>query len=1077
MWLRKLHVRSFAGIKEAEVNLEPNLNVLYGPNELGKSTLLQAIRAALLLPHSSARHRPFIDWHDDRPPRVTLTFETEEQRIWRVQKSFGAGADGSSLLEFSRDGLSFSLDCKGREVDGKLRELLSWGAGSPGGSKARAAGWPDTFLSTALLGSQDEVSAILDKGLEGDLDESGKDLIARSLQAIAESPVFRSVLERAQEKVERAYTATGKKSRAKGSPWMGSQERIRLRQESLESIQRLADNSSAAKLEMEKLQELLQQAELEQSEAAGGLQEIETAHSQQEAWVAASRLLAAATEERDRILGLHKAVETTQAEIDQAKSEFSIAEETKKGAEADLLAAQTEHQQARQRILDLESDDVEQKRKIRRQEIEKSVLELEGRQKDAQREVELAKDALAKEREVSELGSRISSLEKQLSEARSLVETARTEIKKERQELSEMTLYEKLRAYQSSSQALTSANKARDNAAELRTQAGAMKDKARTFRSEVAALGLPTDDALRELAALERELEIAEAKVQIELSLLIRPLREIEISIDTGDRPTETRKISSPETFEAQGVLRAQIGDAADIEVSGGNADQRQEAADARLRWERTSAPLFEKFGVSTRVDLESSCRSESEKLVEVERIEGEAANLEARAEGLGHAGSQLEELEAKAETSKRSLELALPEGIALEELESRFEGVEQGELDRQELEDRIATKEEQAQILETKIAVDEGQLESQKEELEAQKRESAEARDKLPDDPQKVFERATYLLGEYEKNLQADSAELEVLDGFAETETAEARVAQDSASKAVETANECARSADSARNAAKQRVDSLEGELRAREAAAEVEDMTASLALVEDREKALADLPESTSQVDEEQLTYARSEVELAKKELDRLRQEFSKQEGALEQVGGQYVDEKTSEAEEALIAATREEQDVELEYASWQLLLETLKEAESEDAVHLGNSLVVPISENMKELTRGRYDKVSLGPKLSGTSVSLDGSDRELDLLSIGTRDQLATLIRLAVAQAVKSALVLDDQLVQSDPKRMEWLTELMYKCADDFQVVVFTCRPEEYELPNQTARANWVNLEKVVERTQPLQLETSE
>ena len=121
------------------------------PNELGKSTLLQAIRVALLLPHSSTRHRPFVDWHDDRPPRVTLTFETEEQRIWRVQKSFGAGADGSSLLEFSRDGLSFSLDCKGREVDGKLRELLSWGAGSPGGSKARAAGCPTPFSAPLCL--------------------------------------------------------------------------------------------------------------------------------------------------------------------------------------------------------------------------------------------------------------------------------------------------------------------------------------------------------------------------------------------------------------------------------------------------------------------------------------------------------------------------------------------------------------------------------------------------------------------------------------------------------------------------------------------------------------------------------------------------------------------------------------------------------------------------------------------------------------------------------------------------------------------------------------------------------------
>ena len=173
--------------------------------------------------------------------------------------------------------------------------------------------------------------------------------------------------------------------------------------------------------------------------------------------------------------------------------------------------------------------------------------------------MELAKDALAKEGEVSELGSSISTLEKRLSEARSLVETARERIEQESQSLRELTLLDKLRHYQSSIRALTSLKEAREKAAELRTQAGAMKDKARTFRSEVAALDLPTDDALRELAALERELEVAEAKVQIELSLLIRPLREIEISIDAGDRPhkpvrSAARRRSKPKAFS---VLRS----------------------------------------------------------------------------------------------------------------------------------------------------------------------------------------------------------------------------------------------------------------------------------------------------------------------------------------------------------------------------------------------------------------------------------------------------------------------------------------------------------------------------------------
>ena len=50
MWIRQLDVTDCAGIKAASVSLQPGLNVLHGPNELGKSTLVKAIRATLLLP-------------------------------------------------------------------------------------------------------------------------------------------------------------------------------------------------------------------------------------------------------------------------------------------------------------------------------------------------------------------------------------------------------------------------------------------------------------------------------------------------------------------------------------------------------------------------------------------------------------------------------------------------------------------------------------------------------------------------------------------------------------------------------------------------------------------------------------------------------------------------------------------------------------------------------------------------------------------------------------------------------------------------------------------------------------------
>ena len=46
----------------------------------------------------------------------------------------------------------------------------------------------------------------------------------------------------------------------------------------------------------------------------------------------------------------------------------------------------------------------------------------------------------------------------------------------------------------------------------------------------------------------------------------------------------------------------------------------------------------------------------------------------------------------------------------------------------------------------------------------------------------------------------------------------------------------------------------------------------------------------------------------------------------------------------------------------------------------------------------------------------------------------------------------LVLDDQLVQSDAHRMECLVAFMVECAKEFQILVFTCRPEEYRMDSK-------------------------
>ena len=50
MIINTIKLNPFAGITEREASFEPGLNVILGPNEAGKSTLLNALRMVLFTP-------------------------------------------------------------------------------------------------------------------------------------------------------------------------------------------------------------------------------------------------------------------------------------------------------------------------------------------------------------------------------------------------------------------------------------------------------------------------------------------------------------------------------------------------------------------------------------------------------------------------------------------------------------------------------------------------------------------------------------------------------------------------------------------------------------------------------------------------------------------------------------------------------------------------------------------------------------------------------------------------------------------------------------------------------------------
>jgi exonuclease SbcC len=126
--LVRISVENFRAVRKTAIDFAPGLNVLYGPNDLGKSTVAMAIRAALLTPPGSSEAETYASWFTAENPRVELIFADNNEHYWRVKKTFGTSSSSSAELLHSKDGKTFAPDSKGRvEHAGQARGTAAQG--------------------------------------------------------------------------------------------------------------------------------------------------------------------------------------------------------------------------------------------------------------------------------------------------------------------------------------------------------------------------------------------------------------------------------------------------------------------------------------------------------------------------------------------------------------------------------------------------------------------------------------------------------------------------------------------------------------------------------------------------------------------------------------------------------------------------------------------------------------------------------------------------------------------------------------------------------------------------------------
>jgi hypothetical protein len=1044
MKLRRLRVTDFAGIVRADVEFGPGLNVLYGPNDLGKSTLADAVRAALLLPHGSSHAEQYLPWSGGHHPEVELTFESEAQRIWRVRKQFIRNG-GFSILQESRDDVDFADVEKGRKVDGRIREILRWGIPEPGGSGS-PKGMPESFLATVLLSTQADVAAVLQQSLEEDPSGSGKERIAAALQAVAQDPLFLSLLRRTQARRDEAYTEKGAKKSSKDSPFRRAAEFVTQLRDEKERWQRAVGESESVERELRDLSTKRTSVEERVSENTERLVTMERLAKQTEELRSADEQVEQAAEHVTRIQNLDRDIAATEGSVRELAEAKESAEAAHKVAQ-DELANANATLDAAQHLLDTLTGTTAGAATVQRQSIEIQIASADRAKAEAEHRLQAAAAALRKIDEARDAESQHERLANELTNSESVLSEAIVNEEGARQAIERIGLLERALALQNAQSHLQAANTASERLRSLRERANALSSDCEALQARRSALALPSDDEVAALRRLETELAAARGALDVGLSVAIDPVRPLAARVRKDNTATEPMSIPGAIELEANTAIDIELADVAAIRIRGGKRETQERARTLEERWAAEAMPLLTAARARTLGDLDVRLTEGRILDSELLRKRAELATLEEQL--AGSAGG--EETQRQAVERLRTCEAALA-SIPVEPLFGELSALASdaaGELRSKRESAAKAADAARVRLTEVRSTHDTTaeRLRSSNIALETATAARDAALGEFSGDISKTYAEAQLAVDAADVNRRETQDQLEMLDKRVALERAKAeegltaaRAAAERARNTSGSAQEAATRAVAAHSVQVGRLEELRRS-RAQEDFAAAED---AFRAAKDRRAALH-LPERPVTADE--IAAACEVLEGTRAQLAHVEREIQKAHGALEQVGGGVARERLRDVLEAYELAARQEQEVEIDCEAWRLLLEQLKLADAEQASNLGQVLGPAVAGRFEALTTKRYDGVRLSAALQMEGVVIRGAVRPTARISVGTREQLSTLYRLALAEYLQSAVVLDDQLVQSDDLRMDWFRALLADKAHSFQIVIFTCRPNDY------------------------------
>lgn len=212
----------------------------------------------------------------------------------------------------------------------------------------------------------------------------------------------------------------------------------------------------------------------------------------------------------------------------------------------------------------------------------------------------------------------------------------------------------------------------------------------------------------------------------------------------------------------------------------------------------------------------------------------------------------------------------------------------------------------------------------------------------------------------------------------------------------------------------------------------------------------AQAELDKADPETVARELRIAEQAVVEVERDIQSLREKVIRLETELRATGASGFGERKLELEGRLVAAQTAATQFEYQMKVIDLLHATLSDAEREAKETFLRPVTERVEPYLKLLLPGTELKLDEDMHIVG--LKRGAVEEKFESLSIGTREQLAVLTRLAFAELLRehgqpSAVLLDDAIVYADDQRFDRMLHILHKAAEHLQVIVLTCRERDY------------------------------